>query len=131
MLGAGYDDEGELTDDDREFLQEYYRVTIEAVPGIVDRHRRGLDMGPTIDRIIHYSAGPYWYAFVTVGEEDDTRTASWRFGDTIDHCGDCSTYAGMGPQPMSYWRDVAIRLGHYPQSPALSCTGLHCDCTLD
>lgn len=47
----------------------------------------------------------------------------WFYGDTIDHCPDCSQYAGKIFRK-SEWNDVGAR----PQSKELACGGWKCDC---
>lgn len=126
MLGSGYLDESELAPADKEFLDEAYRVHSEAVPGILSRWRRGMNMTPTAERIVGFLNGIYHFAFVTNGMDDES-LYEWKYGDTVDHCSDCSGHVGSGKQPASYWRRLAAS-GQYPGSSALECTGLHCGC---
>jgi hypothetical protein len=48
----------------------------------------------------------------------------WVLGNT-EHCSDCLKYAGKVKRA-SYWQ----KIGAVPQSPSLSCKGIHCDCEL-
>jgi hypothetical protein len=107
LLGAGYEDESELTDEDRKKLEETYQLTLAAASGMVDRHERGVDMQPTIDRIINHVQGIF----------------------PTEHCVDCLEQAGKGEMPGSHWQEMAEN-EIYPKSPALFCTGLHCQCEL-
>jgi len=50
----------------------------------------------------------------------------WVLGATEQHCSDCSKYAGKVKRA-SYWQ----KIGAVPQSPSLSCKGIHCDCRLE
>lgn len=47
----------------------------------------------------------------------------WFYGDTIDHCPDCSQYRGKIFRK-SEWNEVGAR----PQSRELACKGFECDC---
>lgn len=47
----------------------------------------------------------------------------WFYGDTIDHCPDCSQYAGKVFRK-SEWNEVGAK----PQSRELACGGWKCDC---
>lgn len=125
LLGAGYEDESELTDEDRKKLEETYQLTLAATSGMVDRHEREMDMQPTIDRIINHVQGIFFYAFAMHGM-DATTMYSWTLGPT-EHCSDCLEQAGKGEMPGSHWKEMAEQ-GIYPKSPALFCTGLHCQC---
>lgn len=127
MLGSDYEDESELTSDDRKKLEEIYQLTVATTSGMVDRHNRGVDMQATIDRIITHVYGIYFYAFAVNGMID-TQNYVWVLGDT-EHCVDCLAQASMGEQPGSYWKKQALA-GIYPRSPSLFCTGLHCQCEI-
>jgi hypothetical protein len=50
----------------------------------------------------------------------------WTYGDTIDHCPDCSQYNGKIFR-RSEWEAVGAR----PQSRDLACQGYKCDCSLE
>lgn len=128
LLGAGYEDESQLTSDDEKKLEEAYQLTVSVVPGMVDRHSRGLDMQPTIERTITHVSGMYFYAFAVHGM-DRTKLYVWTLGDT-EHCVDCIAQAEKGEMPAEHWAEMAVA-GIYPKSPALFCTGLHCGCEVD
>jgi hypothetical protein len=49
----------------------------------------------------------------------------WILGATEKSCGDCLKYAGKVKRA-SYWQ----KIGAVPQSPALACKGINCDCEL-
>jgi hypothetical protein len=49
----------------------------------------------------------------------------WILGATEKSCGDCLKYAGKVKRA-SYWH----KIGAVPQSPALACKGINCDCEL-
>lgn len=50
----------------------------------------------------------------------------WILGKVEKHCPDCLKYAGKVKRS-SYWH----RIGAVPQSPALSCKGINCDCRFE
>lgn len=127
LLGSGYEDESELTGEDREKLEEVYQLTISVVPGMIDRYNRGVDMQPTIERVLNHVYGIFFYAFAAHGM-NATDMYRWDLGPT-EHCTDCLEQAEMGAMPGSYWEEVALS-GIYPRSPLLACTGLHCQCEI-
>jgi hypothetical protein len=47
----------------------------------------------------------------------------WEYGDTVEHCGDCSRVEGR-----VYRKETWDRYGWVPQSPQLECGGWQCDC---
>ena len=53
------------------------------------------------------------------------RKAVWVYGDTVDHCADCSRAAGR-----VHRRSVWMKYGWVPGSHALACRGFRCDCRL-
>lgn len=116
-----------MTDEDRKRLEEAYQLTIASVSGMIDRHESGIDMQPTIDRIINHVQGIFFYALAANGM-DDTKMYSWVLGPT-EHCMDCLEQAGKGEMSGSHWREMAEQ-GIYPKSPLLFCTGLYCQCEL-
>ena len=128
MLGSGYENESELTADDKKKLEEIYQLTISSASGMVDRHGRDMDMQPTIDRIANHVYGIFFFALAANGMDDEDKYI-WTMGDT-EHCSDCLEQAGMGEMPGSYWAEMALA-GIYPRSPNLYCTGLHCGCALE
>lgn len=128
LLGADYEDESELTDSDRKKLEETYQLTVATTVGMVDRHSRGLDMTPTIERIVNHVYGTFFYA-LAANNMDDTALYSWSLGDT-EHCPDCLEQTEKGAMPGSHWKEMAAQ-GVYPRSPVLFCTGLHCQCEIE
>ncbi len=54
------------------------------------------------------------------------RKAVWVYGDTIDHCGDCSRVEGR-----VHRRSIWQKYGWFPGSAALECGGWRCDCRLE
>lgn len=94
---------------------------------MASRHERGVDMEPTIERIVNHVYGAFFYSFA-MHDIDDTAMYSWVLGPT-EHCTDCVTQAGMGDMLGSYWKKMADE-GIYPKSPLLFCTGLHCQCEI-
>lgn len=50
----------------------------------------------------------------------------WNYGDTIEHCDDCSYALGR-----VYRKSVWKKWGWEPQSHALNCSGINCRCSLD
>jgi len=128
MLGSGYEEEEELTGEDREWLDEMFRLTFAAVPGIVNRANDGVDIGPTAERVTNHSLGAYEYALMVNGASGD-EILEWEMGPT-EHCGDCYSYAALGPRPAGEWEVIARERNHYPQSPDLQCKGLHCQCRM-
>ncbi len=50
---------------------------------------------------------------------------TWEYGDTIDHCEDCSRVAGR-----TYRARTWEKWGWRPQSPQLACRGFRCKCEL-
>ena len=127
-LGAGYDGVDDVTGDDREWLDEMFRMTVASAPGIIARAESGADMEPTVVKVTNHAAGAYNYALMMHGMEE-SETWEWVMGPT-EHCGDCVSYAAMGPLPSGRWAAIADQRGHYPQSPQLECKGLHCQCRL-
>ena len=127
LLGSDYDDEGDLTKDDRKKLEETYQLTIATVAMMVDRHSRGMDMQPTIDRVTNHVFGIFFFAFAANGMGADDLYI-WALGDT-EHCVDCIEQANKGKKPGKYWMEMALS-GIYPRSPMLYCTGLHCQCEI-
>lgn len=53
--------------------------------------------------------------------------AIWEYGDTIDHCLDCSTYAGRVYRN-SVWRKWLEPYDALPRGRGLACNGYNCDC---
>ncbi len=86
----------------------------------------GGDLAPLLDRAELWARG-----YDRVTELAKTIIASdvkhvWIYGDTIDHCPDCSQYVGK-VYYMSQW----VEAGAVPKSPDLACTGIQCDCRLE
>lgn len=50
----------------------------------------------------------------------------WTYGDTVDHCRDCSYAAGR-----VYRKSVWVKWGWATQDPKLDCRGYNCRCSLD
>jgi hypothetical protein len=90
---------------------------------IRDRQARGLDMGPTIKRVSAQASALYWLAFAKYAGDEELYT--WEVGGTVKSCGDCLGFDGK-TKTMKEW----LEGGLLPQSPALECTGRHCDCGL-
>ena len=127
LLGGGYEDESELTNEDKKKLEETYQLVLSTTAGMVDRHARDVDMQATIERIYNYVYGVFFYS-LSANNLSDTVLYSWLLGDT-DHCVDCLEQATKGAMPGTHWKQMAD-LGIYPRSPQLFCTGLHCQCEL-
>jgi hypothetical protein len=52
--------------------------------------------------------------------------AMWTYGDTLEHCSDCSKVAGR-----VHRRSIWQKYGWVPGSRALACGGWRCDCRLE
>lgn len=125
LLATGQD---ELEPDDSSAIGVEMGLLSASMAGIVARAARGMDMGPTADRMAGRVMATYWGTLLNTGVMED-RAYTWQFGDTIDHCSHCSSFAAMGPMPASFWQEQA-QSGLYPQSAALECSGVNCQCSL-
>lgn len=127
-LGSGYETSEYISGEDREWLDEMYKMTVASTAGIIARASSGADMEATAIKLSNHAKGAYSYSIIVNGGEDE-EMMKWELGET-EHCGDCFAYAAMGAQPRSYWTMIATERNHYPQSPHLECKGLHCQCNM-
>ena len=99
----------------------------ESAAVILARRSKGTDMGPTVERMLAQVSRVYWSGYVAakMGVE---ALYTWALGATEKHCGDCLSYSQMGPQTGEFWKALRDSTGHFPQSSALTCTGIYCDC---
>lgn len=118
----------ERTDEEQATLDEQIATEISYLPGFADAIEAGSrDNGgalqPLLDRAELWGnayAGIVTLAQTTSGADLKMK---WFYGDTVDHCPDCSQYAGKIFRK-SEWNDVSAR----PQSKELACGGWKCDC---
>lgn len=72
----------------------------------------------------------YWMGFC-MGDLSDQRRIYWHFGNTIEHCTDCTYFASrIGGWPIAEFYEEAVKQGRLPQSGTLECKGLFCECWL-
>lgn len=128
MLGSGYEDESELTGEDRKWLDDMFGMTVKVSPGIIERAASGSDMEPTVIKVRNHALGAYHYSLMANGMEVGEKYI-WELGPT-EHCGDCVSYSSQGPQLAGHWQVIAETRNHFPQSPNLECHGLHCQCKI-
>lgn len=127
-LGSGYEESSQITGDDREWLDEMFKLTSASARGIVERASDGSDMEDTAIKLSNHSLGAYHWALIVNGAPDD-EDMLWDLGPT-EHCGDCHSYAALGWRPVGEWKVIALERMHYPQSPFIECKGLHCQCRM-
>ncbi len=118
----------ERTDEEQATLDEQIASEISYLGGFADaiadssRANEGA-LQPLLDRADLWAnayAGIVTLAQVTSGADLKMK---WFYGDTVDHCADCSQYAGKVFRK-SEWNEV----GAMPQSKELACGGWQCDC---
>jgi len=126
LLATGRD---ELEPEDRAAIRIEMELLSSSMASIVARGTRKMDMGPTADRMAGRVMSVYWGTLLHTGVMED-RAYKWTFGGTIEHCTHCALYESLGPKPAEFWQKVAAEEGHYPGSPALECSGIHCMCSL-
>jgi len=118
----------ERTDDEQEKLNFAINQEISYLPGFADAivegsQANGGSLQPLLDRAELWAqayTGIVTLAQVSSGADLKLR---WMYGDTIDHCPDCSQYQGKIFRK-SEWNEV----GAMPQSKELACGGWQCDC---
>jgi hypothetical protein len=71
----------------------------------------------------------FWNGWVT-GDQRPRRQIRWRFGQTMEHCIDCSRFVALGWLPASDFYDRVLAKGYAPRSGMLACQGHRCLCVL-
>ena len=70
----------------------------------------------------------YWTGYV-LGDVSATRRIRWTFGPTEEHCTTCAGMVAKGPMTMAEFLPY-LRQDVVPQSGALECKGISCQCRL-
>lgn len=125
---------GEMTDEEKIRLQLEINSEISYILPFADavaenNKENGGALSPLFDRVEMW-VNNYGRIVSLAGSMAAADAKSqWEYGDTIQHCVDCSTYAGRVYRN-SVWRKFLEPYDAMPRGHGLACSGYNCDCGL-
>lgn len=125
MIGAESED---IPEEDQEMIKRELALVAASAATIIARAASDTDMGPTAHRMMSQVKRIFNMAYATYAMGDDNY--AWSLGPT-EHCPTCLEQAAKGPRPGTYWKELALNEGVFPQSGLLACTGINCQCSYE
>lgn len=125
---------GEMTDEEKIRLQLEINTEISYIvpfAGAVEDESKanGGALGPLFDRVELWVNNYGRIVSLAGSMAAADKKAQWKYGDTKDHCVDCSTYAGRVYRN-SVWLKFLEPFDAMPRGHGLACSGFNCDCDL-